>query len=162
MGVLGIVFDKSRKKVLLVKRRDVPAWVLPGGGVETGENLKRAVCREVEEETGYEVSVIRKVAEYDYKNKREKAHLFECKIVSGKPTLNPEAKAIAFFSTKALPEVRHPNIDIWVEDSLINNKGVIKKTLKTVNPLGVVKYLFRHPVPVFRYWLVKMGLRINT
>jgi 8-oxo-dGTP diphosphatase len=34
-----------------------PAWTMPGGGLESGEDPERAVRREVREETGYRVQV---------------------------------------------------------------------------------------------------------
>ena len=34
-----------------------PAWTMPGGGLESGEDPERAVKREVREETGYRVQV---------------------------------------------------------------------------------------------------------
>jgi 8-oxo-dGTP diphosphatase len=34
-----------------------PAWTMPGGGLEPGEDPERAVRREVREETGYRVEV---------------------------------------------------------------------------------------------------------
>ena len=34
-----------------------PAWTMPGGGLEPGEDPERAVKREVREETGYRVQV---------------------------------------------------------------------------------------------------------
>ncbi|MCW5694767.1 MAG: NUDIX hydrolase [Pseudolabrys sp.] len=48
-------------KVLAVRRARKPAlahYTLPGGGVETGETLHEAVCREVMEETGLEIEPI--------------------------------------------------------------------------------------------------------
>ncbi|MBA4393473.1 MAG: NUDIX hydrolase [Desulfobacca sp.] len=58
LGVGGIVFQGDR--VLLVKRGKEPGlgqWSIPGGIVEVGEPLTRAVQREMEEETGFQVEV---------------------------------------------------------------------------------------------------------
>ena len=60
-SVAGIVFKDNYTQVLLIKRRDVPVWVLPGGGSEEGESLAQATQRELQEETGYIVKIIRKV-----------------------------------------------------------------------------------------------------
>ena len=53
VGVGAIVAHEGR--ILLVQRATEPArgqWLLPGGLIELGEPLERAVVREVEEETG--------------------------------------------------------------------------------------------------------------
>jgi len=41
-------------------------WTFPGGGVEEGETLEQAVIREVKEETGLDVKVVRLLFEEDY------------------------------------------------------------------------------------------------
>ena len=54
-------------KILLIKRSSPPFidyWALPGGRSELGEAVERTVVREVKEETGLDVRVIRKVGEY--------------------------------------------------------------------------------------------------
>jgi mutator protein MutT len=61
-AVGAVVLDGSQ--VLLIRRGQEPqkgAWSLPGGAVELGETLEEAVCREVLEETGLEVEVVRLV-----------------------------------------------------------------------------------------------------
>jgi 8-oxo-dGTP pyrophosphatase MutT (NUDIX family) len=61
-GSFGIIFSDNRSRVLLVKRRDMPMWVLPGGRLEKKETQEQAVIREVFEETGYGVQVVKKPA----------------------------------------------------------------------------------------------------
>ncbi len=51
-GATVFAFDKN-KKLLFVKRRDVPVWVVPGGGIEKGETPKEAFARELKSITNY-------------------------------------------------------------------------------------------------------------
>jgi len=54
-------------KILLIKRRTPPFigyWALPGGRSEPNETIEQTVIREVKEETGLVVEIVRKVGEY--------------------------------------------------------------------------------------------------
>jgi 8-oxo-dGTP diphosphatase len=54
-------------KILLIKRRTVPFngyWALPGGRMNPGETVEQTIVREVKEETGLDVAVVRKIGEY--------------------------------------------------------------------------------------------------
>jgi len=51
LGVRVIVED-GNKRVLLVRHSYLSGWYLPGGGVDRGETMVEAACREVLEEAG--------------------------------------------------------------------------------------------------------------
>lgn len=58
-GVRVIVFDEYNR--ILMVRQDHPertVWMVPGGGIEEGENSAQAAVREVREETGLEVEIL--------------------------------------------------------------------------------------------------------
>ncbi len=66
VGVAAVVIENDR--VALVRRGRPPAygeWSLPGGAVELGETLEKAVVREAGEEIGLEVEVLELVAIMD-------------------------------------------------------------------------------------------------
>ena len=61
------VVEFADKRILLVKRRTIPFkgyWALPGGRVEAGESIEETVVREVKEETGLDIRIVRKIGEY--------------------------------------------------------------------------------------------------
>ena len=92
-AVYGIIFSKDRETVLLIKRRDVPVWVLPGGGIDPGETPEIAVIREMKEETGYNIKILRQIAEYLPVNKLTQISFFyECEIISGEKTTGEETE----------------------------------------------------------------------
>jgi len=160
-SVNGIVFSDDRKSVLLIKRRDVPVWVLPGGGIDPGESPERAAVREVEEETGYHVEIVRKVAEYTPKCRLARfTHFYECQILSGTPSLSDETQGVRFFPLDALPLLTPPYLD-WIEDAAAKNPQVIKKVITSVTYLALIKNLILHPILVTRFLLTKIGIVIN-
>jgi 8-oxo-dGTP diphosphatase len=60
VGVGALIFERGR--ILMARRGKEPLkgwWTLPGGALETGELLDRAVRREVLEETGLVVEPVR-------------------------------------------------------------------------------------------------------
>jgi ADP-ribose pyrophosphatase YjhB (NUDIX family) len=64
-------------KILLTLRPDFEVWCIPGGVVEEGESIAEAARREVLEETGLEVELIRLVGVYSKLNwYRRGCHIF--------------------------------------------------------------------------------------
>jgi 8-oxo-dGTP diphosphatase len=106
-GAFGVIFD-AEGRVLLCHRRDIDAWNLPGGAVETGESPWAAAVREVREEVGVETDIVRLSGLYWKPATAELVFNFECRIVSGTPTTSDEADAVAYFPLAALPENTAP------------------------------------------------------
>lgn len=60
MEVVGCFLENDGEFLILHRHDHKPqggTWGLPGGKVEKGENLKNAIIREVEEETGFKVNL---------------------------------------------------------------------------------------------------------
>ncbi len=160
-GATAVIFNKAKNKILLAKRRDLPVWVTPGGMIEDGELPEQAVLREVFEETGVKAKIVRKVAEYFKKNSQKKIYLFECKIISGKPSPQLESKEVRFWDYKKLPELIDPRVHIYLRDSLLAKKTLIKRNLPSIKSFLDKKFIIKHPFIAFRYKLMKLGIHIN-
>lgn len=161
-SVTGAVFSPDRKSVLLILRRDVPVWVLPGGGIEPGEPPEQAVVREILEETGFTVKVIRLVGDYTPINRLAKrTHLYECAITGGQATTSSESKGVDFFPLDALPKMIPPPYPEWIEEAHLKNPFAIKPLLG-VTYWALFRNLLVHPILVFRFLLSRVGLTINS
>jgi len=66
-------------------------WVLPGGGVEEGEELEKAVLRELQEETSIEAELMEKLLEFT-DSRGDKHSLFLCEYVSGEAQLHKDSE----------------------------------------------------------------------
>lgn len=77
-GAFVIVLNESQQ-ILLVKRKDVPLWDLPGGRVDPGESA----VREVLEETGYNVALSAKIGVYQRPKFQDEQHVFFGSITGG-------------------------------------------------------------------------------
>ncbi|MEI8300455.1 MAG: NUDIX hydrolase [Chlamydiota bacterium] len=153
-SVAGIIFKDN--EVLLIQRRDIPVWVLPGGGVEPEESLAQATIREVLEETGYHVKILRKVAEFHPKNRLTKlTHLYECVILSGSPHLGDETLDIQFFPITALPKLMPPPYHEWIHDASLRLKKPLIKYTHSASYLVLIEKILKHPILVIKYFLRK-------
>lgn len=160
-GAFGLVLDKNQRKLLLVKRRDYPIWVMPGGGIEKYESPKEAVVREIFEESGFNVKVTKKIAVYLH-SKNRKNHFYLCELMSGSATPSPESSQVEFFNLTNLPEPINPLISYHLRDYNLNSKVILKKEVPKMSYKIFLKGILKHPIIVIRYFFAKIGLRINT
>ncbi|ODS06165.1 8-oxo-dGTP diphosphatase [Bacillus velezensis] len=83
-----VIIQNDGRDILLVKRKDVPLWDLPGGGIEEGETPEAAAVREAFEETGYNVTILQKSGEYERPAFEDTQHVFIGAITGGTPLMN--------------------------------------------------------------------------
>ena len=163
-SVAVAIFSEDKNNILLVKRRDVPVWVLPGGGVEANESPQNAACREAFEETGYKVTIDRTIGEYFPINRLGRhTYLYICKILQGFSTITDETADISFFPIKNLPkEIPPPYLD-WIQDSIKTPQGqYLKKKLTQLSYRKTLILILLHPIKALRFYLSRFGIPINS
>jgi len=162
ISVAGILLSPDRNQVLLIQRRDVPVWVLPGGGLEMNETPEEAVLREMKEETGLECSIDRLVGKYEPVNRLTRlTYLFALSSKRGTPSTGTETKAIAFFPINHLPKLLPPPYENWIRETLKNSSYTIHRKLKEITYFKLLVATFSHPLLVFRFLLARFSLPIN-
>ena len=114
LGV-GVVITDGEGRVLLEKRSDSGCWGFLGGAVEPGETVAQACAREVQEESGLDVEILRLVGVYSnprerivvYPDNGDERHLIdiivEAGIIGGDIRCSEESLELAFFSRGDLP-----------------------------------------------------------
>lgn len=108
LAVDGVVFHKD--KVLLIKRSIEPFegyWVLPGGHVEYGQKVEKALRREMKEELGIEVKIRKLIGVYSDPQRDPRYHMvslaYLCQKVEGPIRLGREASRYKYFPLDKLP-----------------------------------------------------------
>jgi len=138
IGVFGVIFDEQ-KRILLCHRTDYDLWNLPGGGLEKREPPWEGVIREVREETGFDVEVVKLLGVYSKRDEDNLVFSFLCKIIGGQATLNNEADKIEFFDTDKLPKNTVPKQIERIRDALEHSDKTILKIQIGKNSIELAK-----------------------
>ena len=132
-GTCAAVFNE-RGEILLQKRADNGFWSMPGGAVDPGESVEQGALREVWEETGLQVRVVRLVGVYSDPRNYMITHYpggdivhnvslcFVCERVAGTLQLSDESTDIGYFPVEALPEPMMPSHRIRLKDVLAQQR----------------------------------------
>lgn len=105
------------KRVLLVRhagveKPDFGDWVLPAGSVEHGESFEEALKREMMEETGLRIRIIRRVAEHVDPYTKDKLINFLCIPSTTKIERSSELKETKWFDLDEIQRLEniHPGL----------------------------------------------------
>lgn len=131
-AVSAVVTD-SEGKILLHKRSDNFLWSIPGGAMELGESVEQAVIREVKEETGFNVKVLKCIGIYsdpghviafsDGEVRQQFSICFACRIVGGELSISSESIEVRFFTKEELDRLDlHPSQRIRLQDFFANRE----------------------------------------
>jgi ADP-ribose pyrophosphatase YjhB (NUDIX family) len=90
--------------------------------VQPGERDEDAVVREVREETGLDVALLRVVGTYQRSGFRaHEAVVFECRAVGGTLATSRETPRVAWFELAALPDTLFPWFRTPLDDALASH-----------------------------------------
>jgi 8-oxo-dGTP diphosphatase len=106
-GVVRLWDGERFKGIVLIERRYEPlGYALPGGFVEVGETVEKAVLREVKEETGLDAQIVKLLGVYSEPNRDPRFHVVSVVFVLdayGEPKGGDDAKKALVFPIEDLP-----------------------------------------------------------
>ncbi|MBW4022835.1 MAG: NUDIX hydrolase [Proteobacteria bacterium] len=111
VDVRGAAFDAEGRILMVREAADHDRWTLPGGWADVNQTPARCVAREVLEESGYEVRVVKLAGCWD---RSAQGHtppglfsivklFFLCEITGGAPTTSLETSEVGFFAAEDVP-----------------------------------------------------------
>lgn len=107
VDVIIEMVDRPEQPIVLIERRHTPhGWALPGGFVDIGETVEQAAVREMAEETGLKVKLVRLLGVYSDPGRDPRGHTVSVVFVGearGTPKAADDARNVACFAADAIP-----------------------------------------------------------
>ncbi|MFC1890813.1 NUDIX domain-containing protein [Thermodesulfobacteriota bacterium] len=122
--VVACAIIEIDKKIVLLKRSIPPErgkWVIPGGYVDRGEEVRSAAVRETMEECGLQVRIRDLLGVYSYNNWIEVVIVYRMDYISGELTAADESLEAGFFKPEEIP---------WDQLAFQSTKDALRDYLK--------------------------------
>ena len=139
-SAIGAVVGNDHGEILLIKRSDSGIWLYPTGWADIGYSASEVAIKEVKEETGIDIEVVRLIGLFDglrlgFTRTPLYSLVFHCRAVGGELSAHPlECEDVGWFPPDALPEPL-ASASHWGEHALAAIRG---------EEVGV---LYDHPRP---------------
>lgn len=119
----ALIFNKSTREVLLIKRGNYPfegKWAIPGGFADIDEELETAAIRELKEETGLELQSLKQFKAYgtigrDPRHRTISIVFYACTNKSKKVKGDDDASEAKWFSVDSIPDLAFDHREIIEE-----------------------------------------------
>jgi ADP-ribose pyrophosphatase YjhB (NUDIX family) len=127
-----VIIQNSKKEILLGKRsKNVltfpSTWGLPGGMINYGEKIEETAKREIKEELGVDIQIIKRASNI-YQNlptKECKAHsidvVYYAKIIKGVPKAMDETEEVRWFKPSEIRDLKMA----YNHKKLLQGEGII-------------------------------------
>ena len=145
IAVSANVTNENGETLLVKTHLRSDTWEAPGGQVEEGEPLDKAVCREILEETGIVISPVGITGLYYNATMHLLSVVFKANYVSGDIKIQPEeikeAKFIKLTEDNIDNYITRPHMKSRTIDCMKANHFIPYETWK-VNPYNLIGRLF--------------------
>jgi ADP-ribose pyrophosphatase YjhB (NUDIX family) len=115
--VRGMLFNEKNEILMVEEKLDKGKWSIPGGWADIGFSPKEMIIKEMKEETGLDVKVVKVLAILDkkfYNHPEEPFYtykiVFLCEKISGKLRNTFDIDDVKFFPLNSLPPLSKPRI----------------------------------------------------
>ncbi len=121
-----LVLRRSKEEMLGSTINKKAKWDLPGGGVHFAETCMDGLFREVEEETGLKISVVRPFSVYDVLKPHLHLAIFTylCLWESGEVVLSKEHEGFVWMDQK---QIRESKLPAWMKREFLSALAQVAK-----------------------------------